>query len=83
MYHLENHKYELLIAQAYAGAHISLSEVNELCVMLDKVFDLSFVATAYVVADLHHYKMRKEEGLVKKALTRRDKKPFEFFLTKN
>jgi hypothetical protein len=83
MHHLTNHKYEILIAQAYAGAPISLTEVAELYVMLDQTFDISFFATAYAVADLHQYKMRIEEGLVKKALTRRDKKPFEFFLAKN
>jgi hypothetical protein len=83
MHHLANHKYEILIAQAYAGASISIIEMNELCVLLDKTFDISFVASAYAVADLHHYKMRLEEGLVKKALTRRDKKLFEFFLAKN
>jgi hypothetical protein len=83
MQHLTNHKYEILIAQAYAGSDISLPEVNELCGMLDKAFDISYVASAYAVADLHQYKMRVEEGLVKKALTRRDKKTFEFFLAKN
>jgi hypothetical protein len=83
MYQLANHKYEVLIAQAYAGAPISHIEMNELCVMLDKVFDISSVASSYAVADLHQYKMRMEEGLVKKALTRRDKKHFEFFLAKN
>lgn len=83
MHHLANHKYDLLIAQAYAGAPLPITEVNELCVILDKIFDLSGVASSYAIADLHHYKMRIEEGLVKKALTRRDRKPFEFFLAKN
>ena len=83
MHHLTNHKYEILIAQAYAGGDITSPEVNELCGMLDKAFDISIVASAYAIADLHHYKMRVEEGLVKKALTRRDKKHFEFFLAKN
>ena len=83
MYQLANHKYEVLIVQAYAGALISHTEMSDLCVMLDRLFDISSVASSYVVADLHHYKMRMEEGLVKKALTRRDKKPFEFFLAKN
>jgi hypothetical protein len=83
MQHLSNKKYELLIAQAYAGAPIQALEINELCLLLDKTFDMSNIATAFVVADLHHYRMRQEEGIVKKAMTRRDKKPFEFFLNIN
>jgi hypothetical protein len=83
MHHFTNRKYEVLIVQAYAGADIPADEVNKLCLSLDKVMDIAWVATSLVVVDLHQYKIQYQEGLVKKALTRRDKKPFEFFLAKN
>ena len=83
MHHLSNNKYELLIAQSYAGALLPVTEITDLCNLLDNKLNLSNVAAAIIVADLHHYRMRHEEGMVKKALTRRDKKPFEFFLNIN
>ena len=83
MQHLSNRKYELLIAQAYAGAQLPPEEVNELYRLLDTILDVYNIAGAFAVADLHQYRMREDEGFVKKALTRRDKKPFEFFVNKN
>jgi hypothetical protein len=76
-------KYNLMLTRNYLGQYFQVSEEPLLCKLFDKVFELENICRTATLMDLHSYKVYTDTGRVKKALLRRDRRPFMFVIYNN
>ena len=76
-------KYQLMLTREFFGDTLHISEEPQLFNLLDQVFDWENICRTATLIDLHSYRVHNSAGMVKKALLRRDRKPFVFVIYNN
>jgi len=72
-----------MLNRSNLGDTLRLSEETRIFRLLDRVFDLENICPTATLIDLHSYKVHTNSGMVKKAILRRDCRPFMFVIYNN
>lgn len=76
-------KYRLVVNRHYEAGVMEVFAGDIWEQLLDQVFDYDHISRTATLMDLHRYRIYNGGGMVKKALTRRDKTPFNFIVYNN
>jgi hypothetical protein len=72
-----------MLTRNFFGDTLHMSEEPRLIKLFDQVFDWENICRTATLVDLHSYRVHNGNGIVKKALLRKDRKPFMFVIYNN
>lgn len=76
-------KYRLVVSRNHDVEVLDVCKGDAWVKLLDQVFDAEHISRSATLMDLYRYRIYNGGGMVKKALTRRDKLPFNFIVYNN